>query len=61
MKPPNVRQTTQLQLAFEADESRIWETLDTSDQDQVTEYLAKLWIEYVRNQRGISSVSSGDK
>jgi hypothetical protein len=63
MKPTNGRQSTQLQLTFEADESRIWETLETSEQHQVMEYLARLWIEYVTNQRAISlsSASSEDK
>jgi len=50
MQPSNDRRKTQLQLTFEADESQIWETLERSQQDQVTNYLAALWIEHVTQQ-----------
>jgi hypothetical protein len=61
MKPFNDRQTTQFFFAFEADESKIWETLDGSEQDQVTNHLANLWIEHVAKQRETSADVSGDK
>ena len=58
MERSNGPQAKQLQLVFEADESRIWETLDRSQQDQVTEFLAKLWMEYVASQQTTPSSSS---
>ena len=37
----------QLQLVFLADESRIWESLETAHQQQLTEHLARVCVQYV--------------
>jgi hypothetical protein len=50
MKRTNVP-ISQLQLAFDVDESLIWTTLELSMRQQVTEHLATLWIESVTTQR----------
>lgn len=47
MKPSGRQPTTQARLALEADESRIWETLEATQQRQLTEHLARLWMQYV--------------
>lgn len=37
----------QLRLALETDESRIWESLESDQQRQALEYLARLWWQHV--------------
>jgi hypothetical protein len=36
----------QLQLVFLADESRIWESLETTHQQQLAEHLARVCVQY---------------
>ena len=47
MKPSSPQRTTQLLLAWETSESRIWETLESAQQRQLVEHLARLWIQHV--------------
>jgi len=47
MKPSSSQRTTQRQLTLESDESQIWGTLETAQQRQLVEHLARLWSHYV--------------
>jgi hypothetical protein len=60
MKPSKARQTRPLGLVWEADESGIWESLKTKQQRELTECLARLWMQYVnaRQQAVPSNVTT---
>jgi hypothetical protein len=45
----------QLQLVFLADESRIWESLETAHQQQLTEHLARVCVQYAMQARVMPS------
>lgn len=56
---PSKTVRAQLWLGLDDDESKIWKTLEATQQQQVTECLVKLWLEYViANQSAISSSSA---
>jgi hypothetical protein len=48
MKPSTRQRAKQLRLTLEADESRVWETLESHHQQQVVERLISLWMQCVR-------------
>ena len=45
----------QLQLVFLADESRIWESLETAHQQQLTEHLARVCVQYAMHAGAMPS------
>jgi hypothetical protein len=47
MKSSGTPEGRQLRLALETDESRIWESLESDQQRQALEYLARLWWQHV--------------